>query len=718
MPFAPARLSVRAPRTARAPIHSAWPGWVAGAALVAVGLAGCGGGASTASDSPVVPAPVTPGVSALISGTVATGAAFVEGTVTAIDARGQVVGESAAVDASGRYQIVLAAGAVAPFRLVAVRRSAEGVVERWVGIAPAADLAQVNVTPITHLIAARLSANGDPLALDPATVTPAALSVSMADVQALVAPALAATGTSVMVDPIATPFTPDGTGYDRLLDTVRVSVTPAGAVSNIEVAFRVRLGDEAVPLPTVQLTQQTPVAEVAAQIATAATQVTPATVLPEGQSAAIEAFLRELTACYALPLPERVAGADSSTTAATGGPEAVIAPACRAVFHGGDPAAFVSNGARVGRDAQGTGAFSGLFRRGATGVVFSQGRYEFSRVNGDVVASYRSRDVSGGEIFDSFVLRADASGRLRLIGNQYAYPGGVVALHQAREFWGTDARGNSQQPYHYRSTGYAISVPNVTDGAGQSRLDRVEVTSPRGNRLTLRPSPGLSQLNLVYANGNTSSTSYVRLRSRYDNTALGEESPSRYDANLFFANPEWTDEQIAAIPQHSVWRIDYFVAGNTGSTPDAVQHYKTRARALTLEEMRQRPLARLTSTSLGDLANTAGLFGQLRLPEAGPLGPLAYEVPEGAMAPTSARIFGRMGTAEAINGLRFDDTVSMGSTARSVAVSCSTATAADHHCGAAGAFAPNAYLNGLQLWARDVDGREFARFYAFYRLAI
>ena len=704
---------------ARASSRRTWPGRAAGAALLAAVLTGCGGGGSTAGGDPAVPAPVDPVVPAVISGTVATGAAFVEGTVTAYDARGQVVGESTAVDASGRYQIVLADGAVAPFRLVAVRRSAEGVEERWVGIAPAADLAQVNVTPLTHLIAARLSANGDPLALDPATVTPAAISATVADVQALIAPALAATGTSVMVDPVTTPFTPDGTGYDRLLDTVRVSVTPAGAVSNIEVAFRVRLADEGAPLPTVQLTQQTPVAEVAAQIASAAAQVTPTTVLPEGQSAAIEAFLRELTACYALPLPERVAGADSSSAFTMGGPADVIAPACRAVFHAGDPATFLSNGARVGRDANGNGAFSGLFRRGATGVVFSQGRYEFSRVNGDVVASYRSRDAAGGENFDTFVLRADADGRLRLIGNQYAYPGGVVAFHQAREFWGTHSgRGISQQPYHYYSTGYAISVPNLTDGAGQSRLDRVEVTSPRGNRLTLRPSPGLSQLNLVYGSGTTSSTSYVRLRSRYYNTALGEEPPSRYDTSLFFANPEWTDEQIAAIPQHSVWRIDYFVAGNTGSTPDAVQHYKTRARALTLEELRQRPLARLTTAALGDLVNASGLFGQRRLPEAGPLGPLAYEVPEGAMPPTSARIFGRLGTAEALNGMRFDDMVTMASIARSVSVTCSTATAADQHCGSAGAFAPNAYLNGLQLWARDVDGREFARFYAFYNLSL
>jgi hypothetical protein len=35
-----------------------------------------------------------------------------------------------------------------------------------------------------------------------------------------------------------------------------------------------------------------------------------------------------------------------------------------------------------------------------------------------------------------------------------------------------------------------------------------------------------------------------------------------------------------------------------------------------------------------------------------------------------------------------------------------------------GSYAPGAYVNGLHLWARDATGREFASFYAMYKLTI
>ena len=41
--------------------------------------------------------------------------------------------------------------------------------------------------------------------------------------------------------------------------------------------------------------------------------------------------------------------------------------------------------------------------RGATGAVFSQGTYEFTRANGDLVIGYKSRGTDGSETFDTFV---------------------------------------------------------------------------------------------------------------------------------------------------------------------------------------------------------------------------------------------------------------------------------------------------------------------------
>ena len=50
-----------------------------------------------------------------------------------------------------------------------------------------------------------------------------------------------------------------------------------------------------------------------------------------------------------------------------------------------------------------------------------------------------------------------------------------------------------------------------------------------------------------------------------------------------------------------------------------------------------------------------------------------------------------------------------------------TAPVGDLHCSAtpvAGSYAAGAYVNGLHLWARDATGREFASFYAMYKLTI
>ena len=65
----------------------------------------------------------------------------------------------------------------------------------------------------------------------------------------------------------------------------------------------------------------------------------------------------------------------------------------------------------------------------------------------------------------------------------------------------------------------------------------------------------------------------------------------------------------------------------------------------------------------------------------------------------------------------FNDQQNVVSSLRSATISCSAQTAGDAHCTSGGDFVPAATADGLHLWARDSDGREFASFYAMYRLA-
>jgi hypothetical protein len=355
-----------------------------------------------------------------------------------------------------------------------------------------------------------------------------------------------------------------------MLDAIKVTVTPSSATStNIEIGIKQQLPDGTAP-SAITFTSQTAAANVPVLPTIAANSLP-----PSGTSAQIAAHLAQLTACYALPIATRV---NSTVTGglATGTASNVVATACRSAFFGDDPSTFLGNGAHVGRDINNNGAFTGLFRNGATGVVFSQGGSEFSRNNGDIVASYKSRDSLGNEAFDTFVLRQDTDGKLKQIGNQYSYAGGIVAYQQLREFV-------TQTSSSFYSTGYDLRVPLITG------VSYVDVVSPRGDHITLIP--GADSMVLPRRNVTpltASGTTYIRLRSEYlASTGTPTTHPSVPEANLFFVLTDFTENEIIGIPNQSVWAFNYFSGGSnaSGGTLLATQHYKTRTRANTIAEL-------------------------------------------------------------------------------------------------------------------------------------
>ncbi len=684
--------------------------------LLALTLAGCGGGGGGDANPGSGQQPVVTAPSAVtLAGVVATGAAFTGAVVSVTDSTGAAVGTSGTVGDDGRFSVTLLANALAPFVLVAERAVLNGQVERLISVAGSGTTgnATVNVTPVTTLIAALLSPSGNPenlareLSSGTATLTDTAVASRVSQVQTMLAPLLAATGTAG-TNPLSGSFVVNGTGYDRLLDSVHVQITPASATtSNIEVAVRQQAADGAAPTSVTFSSTATTAVQLPA--------VNAASLVADGTSVRISALMAGLTACYAVPFADRVDGVVGDATAVQGGPAAVKSPTCRALFVGADPASYLSNGARVGRNANNAGAFSSLFRLGATGAVFSQGGYEFTRGNGDLVVSYKVRDGSGNESFDALAVRYDAADdKLKLIGNQYAWGGSVVPNQQLRQFVTL-----GQSAYNYRSSGYVLHVPNTTDAAGLPIFNRVEVTTPRDNVLVLRPTAGYGYLGLVKGS-RTLGTNFLRLRSVFTNPATSGDLPTM-EPGLIFSSTPLSDDEMAAFPSQSVWTYRYFLAGNTGSTPDAVQTYKTRARALNIGELGQRKLSALTDSVVAQLQAAASpTSGVVPLPTGGPLSlgdPAAgggWTVAEGAMPATKVLLFGRH-----LNS-GFDDVAEFGSTARTATVLCAAATAADLHCSnpTTGAFASGAVADGLSLWARDAAGRDYANFYAAYKLVL
>jgi hypothetical protein len=668
-------------------------------------LAACGGGGSsdtalTTSPTPAQ-APATAVTTAItLSGTIATGAALVGATLTVTDATGAEVGRIDAIGSNGQYSVTLSADAKAPFILVAKR---DDVTLVSVQDLPASGT--VNVTPITTLVAARLSPSGDPaqlgreLAEHTATVDTASVNSKVSEVREMLKPVLEATGT-IGDDLLRGHFAADGSGHDRLLDSLKITITPDSASStNIQITVRQKSSDSAEPA-VVQFNS-------ADQADTSRTlpSVRSDALVDEGTSPLVADLMNRLSACYARPVSERVNNTATNATAAN-----VTAAACTSLFVDGQPAGYLHSGQRVSA----SGAFSGLFRAGSTGATFSRGTYEFSRENGDLIVGYTVTSAttqavdSGALVVRKVAVPGSSRGELRLIGNQYVYDGGVSAYHQQRHFITLNQSG-----LDYDSIGYTLNVGNTTDGNGQPLFDRVVVTTPKNTLMVLKPQAGSSYLGLVKKNGNTTNTNFVRLRSAFADPATTGH-PSARDTGLFFIETDVSDSELASLSANTVWKFEYYLASNPGALA-ATQYFKTRARPMNVAELRQRRLARLDEADLAQVTAKADpTTGRVALPASGGV-TMHWAVPDVNLAPTNLKLWGRSGS-----GAPFNDQETVVSTARTGSIYCSRQTMADAHCDLTKTpadFASGAMADGVHLWSRDVNGREFARFYAMYKLA-
>lgn len=673
----------------------------------ALALAGCGGSSgngdpgNAASGDTTIPMQGTADAPVVLSGVVATGAAMPGASVQVFDRRGASVGQGTS-DAQGQYRATLAAGAQSPFVVVATLDDT-----RLVSVSPGAGSATANVTPVTNLIAARLASNGDPARLvedvqsAPSRLEAAGVQAAVDGVVTMLQPVLDAIG--VTGNPLTTAFAADGSGQDRLLDAIQVSVRPTGTESNIEITVKtLPSASDAAPL-SLQFTNH-------ASAVPALPAIAPADLGTDNANALVTDLLERMTACYALAPSERVTDGDNAGST-------VAAAACRTLFSNDDPATFLSNGARVGPNA----AYGGLFRNGAN-VRFDRGNLEFFRANGDRVISYRWVAPDGSSDNENAVTRKEG-GRLKLIGNQYAYNATVRPFVQHRELINAPA-------YSHIDTGYNLHVANVTSG-GASIFAKVEVTTPRGNRLTLRPTAGLAYLAIEGAGGVPTGTPVVRLNGRYTDPSTPGH-PKDKDTGLFYGDTAYfTEDVIRAIPDQSVWKFEFFPADP--ALPSVIQHYRTVSRALTLAEASVVPMARLAPAARRSLleATAANAFGVYVFSNAPSVDspnlarltldgePEYWQVPPLALGPTSINVFGRApATAPGVPGLRYNDGIGVRSTARNAVIPCARQSQADLHCDPSlpNQFARGSNINAIELWARSGRQVEHSMMTGLYRI--
>jgi len=169
-----------------------------------------------------------------MSGTAASGAPLANGTVTILCGLGEIKTGTTGTD--GSYSVDVT-GCKAPY-VVTVTATIGETQDTLVSVQPTdpatgSDLV-VNVTPITHAIAALVSSTGNPLDLannfssEKSGVTAAAVSDVKQSVVNALADVLTAAGESASFDPINGKFTADGTKFDRVLDNVKVETQLGG----------------------------------------------------------------------------------------------------------------------------------------------------------------------------------------------------------------------------------------------------------------------------------------------------------------------------------------------------------------------------------------------------------------------------------------------------------------------------------------------------------
>lgn len=679
-------------------------------------LAACGGGGGggggffpmTASPSTTTPAtPTTPATEAHLSGVAATGAPFAGATITVVDQTGATVCTTQ-TDSAGAYACTLPAGTKAPLVIKATRDD-----QTFYSTTASAAGGIANVTPLTTIIVAELSPDGNPASLAGAiqtnadAVTSDTIKTQVDKLVAAITPLLSALGQSA-IDPIAGSFAADGTGQDKVLDSISVSVQPDGTAANIEITVKATpAADGSAPLSISYSTASDTPPTLPAVDASALTN-TPS-------PAVVADLFTRLTACYALPLTQRVSTATSDTVAAIGTAADVTAPACRTLFVSDDPATFYSNGAYVGRNASNQGAFSSLFRPGPTGMVWDRGNFEFVRSNGDLVFSYRWTDIAGNSDNDTIIAR-NVNGTLKLAGNGYDYSARVRPYSEDRELLNTP-------DFSAYSTGYNVNIDNRVDGNGDPVFGKVLVTAPDSAVRTFVPQPGLSYLVVTGTN-----TPVIRLSAQYRNSTAPVDLSVK-EPSLYFVSPLYTDAQITALQNQSVWKLEFF---DTNNTSLGTQSYRTLARAQSIAEIRQLAFAEATAAMRSEMIAGSAATGNFAFGPAGQSEPNvvdfsaegnldAWTVPAGALAPTSFTAYGRApfgSTTPNVQGNRFNDTTGVASAARKVMLFCSTQSAGDKHCasGFPGQYAEGTTVNSFELWARNARQVEMSKKLGLYKL--
>jgi hypothetical protein len=466
-----------------------------------------------------------------------------------------------------------------------------------------------------------------------------------------------------------------------------VTIRPEGDTSSITISVKSVPSDGSQP-PEITFTSGTtpPVLP-----DTAATAPLP----PADLDSMLAAFAAKVQECMALPLTDRVTG--------TGSADTIKATPCLQIFFNDDPGTYKEGGANARAD------WSPIFANSLTGMKSATPVLRILKADGTMLVSWSNTTTTGDLLFLRAVLTPQ-NGALKAIGNQYNFAFRVRAWSEMRDFLNTP-------DLSYRDTGFVITVANASQN-GASLFDHAVVTAPDGTRITLRPQAGLSSMSVVKNNGTLSGTSVLRLAGRFLDPNRTTQPRTLTGENVFWAfnpdgsNADWTEAQIASMNNLGQWKADFFLAGNTGATPDFTQFATTTVRAFTPTEIARQPFAALAPDFAANLVTGSSATGAFPLTEGSRIS-ATWTVPAGAIPPTTVQAQGFVSGS----GARWNDSLLASPAARSTTISCTAQTGGDTHCSTtAGTYSSLARLDLIQLVGNDINDMQWTSTNALFKV--
>lgn len=701
--------------------------------VVASTLVACGGGGGGAASNETQPLTVT--------GVAATGAPMANATLQIYGKDGVAVLTSPVTIATdGTYSATIPATATGPF-VFEVDNGSEKV---YSVLPDKSGSPVVNVTPISNLIAAKLSSSGNPfnlateIAASTTTVTSSALTSATSTIMTALQPLATALNLDSSINPLTTSFTTNGSGFDRMLDSLDVKIEPKGSASQIEVTLKQSV-DENQDLPKISFANSA--------VPSTLSTVDPTKLVSSGLTPKIQALLDKLTSCYADPLSTRITSGGS--TAAN-----IQSQNCKDAFIGNDPAGYKSGGMAVSK----TQHFGGIFTAESTaGVTFSDPKFFYTvgtsvisgPTSGDIVFGYRWKDEYGNFQIEKNVGRIDIDGKLKLVGNQYQYDIGVGAYSQRRNYL-------NQTTSTFNSVGYSFNLSCYQLSQNQSagnKIVKVNVTSPSGKVITFVPNltgntcnygyfviafptnkSGVATVDGMGDPSFTTGTGFVRLQSFYETgDTTTTNHPRKLDKNLAFIGGfdgvDLTNDEIEAIPQFGTWKFEYYKTKTSGSTPVATQYFKTTARSLTVDGFKKVvKLPELTADLKTNLTTNTTFYNSIYgyyKQASGPFVAAWTKSTDAGLAPAMymARIYGNkdISITPSSSWVGYEDSVKFGSSSKTASIRCGQGEATvQSYCSgtspSSANFGTNASIDALDLVSRAPDGTDVSHFHTLKKL--